>query len=97
MSAKPGSPSGDGQSADDRARDAQATLDALRHEAGGALTPKELRERHGIEGDDQEVPLDWRLTPANVILQLLAAAVALAVVGFLGWLVWDGVRAIFLR
>ncbi len=96
MAAKPGSPSS-GKGEDERARDAQAALDAMRHEAGGTLTPEELRERHGIEDPGEEVPLDWRLTPANVILQVLAAAAFLAVVGFLGWLVWDGVRAIFLR
>lgn len=88
---------GDGQDRDGRARDAQAALDALRHQAGGTLTPEEIRSRHSIEGDEQEDSLDWRLTPMNVFLQLLAAAAFVAVVGFLGWLVWDGVKAIFLR
>lgn len=80
-----------------RTEDAQAELDALRHQAGGALTGSELRSRKGMAPDDsmESPPLDWRLTPTNVILQLLVIGIFMCVVGFLGWLAWDGVSAVF--
>jgi len=65
-----------------RIRDAQARLDQMRHEAGGALTGDELRRRAGLE-PEEDPPLDWRMTPLNVTLQLLAVALFLAVVWFL--------------
>jgi len=45
----------------------------------------------------EDPELDYRLTPSNVILQLLALAVFLCVVGFLGWIAWTGVAALFAR
>ena len=70
---------------DQTAADAQAELDRLRHEAGGALTGQELRDREGLSEDDViPVPdLDWRLTPRNIALQLLGLAIFGAVVWFL--------------
>lgn len=69
----------------ERARDAQAELDRLRHEAGGAISGVELQRRQKL--DEKEVvpdpPLDWRLTPRNIILQLLGLAVFALVVWFL--------------
>ncbi len=77
--------------------DAKARLDAMRQEAGGALAGEEIRQRRGLDpaGGSEDPPLDYRLTPVNVLLQLLAAGVFLAVVGFLGWLFWDGVGVLF--
>ncbi len=70
---------------DQIAADAQAELDRLRHESGGALTGQELRDREGLTEDDvMPVPdLDWRLTPRNIALQLLGLILFGAVVWFL--------------
>ncbi len=65
-----------------RVRDAQARLDQMRHEAGGALTGDELRRRAGLE-PAEDPPLDWSMTPLNVTLQLLAVALFLAVLWFM--------------
>lgn len=70
---------------DEVAADAQAELDRLRHEAGGALSGHELRVREGLTERDvvPDPPLDWRLTPRNIALQLLGVIVFAAVVWFL--------------
>jgi len=64
--------------------DAQARLDQLRHEGGGALTGQEVRKRHGLDPNEasQDPPLDWSPTPLNVTLQVLAVALFLGVVWF---------------
>lgn len=82
---------------DDTARHAQATLDALRHEAGGALTGPELLARQGKNPRDfsDDPPLDWRLTPRNILLQGAALIVFLLVVRFLVLLVWDSLQTVF--
>lgn len=66
------------------ARDAQARLDQLRHEAGGALDGAEARERAGLDPAqaNPDPPLDWRMTPRNILLNLLAIGVFLAVAAF---------------
>lgn len=77
--------------------EAQARLDQLRHQAGGALSGGEILRRLGRsaeEADETAPPLDWRLTPRNIILQLGALALFVAVVGFMGWLVYSGVSNI---
>jgi len=82
-----------------RVRDAQARLDQMRHEAGGALTGAEARERAGLNPDDaqEDPPLDWRMTPANVTLQILAVALFLFVLWFLVTTFAGGVSALFNR
>ena len=69
---------------DTRVRDAQARLDQMRHEAGGALTGAEARQRAGLDPNEasDDPPLDWRMTPLNVTLQLLAVALFLSVLWF---------------
>lgn len=69
---------------EERRREAQARLDRMRHEAGGALTGREARDRAGLDPDEaqDDPPLDWRMTPLNVTLQALAIAAFLAVVWF---------------
>jgi hypothetical protein len=70
---------------EERQREAQARLDQMRHEAGGALTGEEVRARAGIESDDppEDPPLDWRMTPMNVAIQAVVIALFLGVVWFL--------------
>jgi len=70
---------------DTRHEDAQARLDQLRHEAGGALTGREVRKRHGLDPNEtmEDPPLDWRPTPLNITLQILAVALFLGVVYFI--------------
>lgn len=77
--------------------DAQARLDQLRHEAGGVLTGREVRERWGIDDKEglEDPPLDWRLTPRNIVLQLLAVVLFALVVWFLVSLALGGVAALF--
>ncbi len=80
------------------AREAQATLDQIRTQAGGALSGRELLGRLGRKAsdvDEDAPPLDWRLTPANVALQILAVAAFVAAFWFMGALVYDGIAAIF--
>lgn len=79
------------------AADAQAKLDQVRHEAGGAITGAEHRMREGVTAEERvdEPPLDWRLTPRNVILQLLALAIFGAIVWFLVSLVSDSLSVLF--
>lgn len=82
---------------DTRVRDAQAVLDQMRHEAGGALTGAEARQRAGLDPDEAEgdPPLDWRMTPLNVTLQLLAVAFFLFVLWFMVTTFAGGVEALF--
>ena len=82
---------------EERIRDARAVLDAARHEAGGALTGREVRERAGQDPDEAsgDPPLDWRMTPRNVALQALALAVFVAVVWFLVAAATGGVGDLF--
>ena len=70
---------------DTKHEDAQARLDQLRHEAGGALTGRELRKRRGLDPREasDDPPLDWSPTPANITIQILAVALFLAVVYFI--------------
>jgi len=65
--------------------DAQARLDQLRHEGGGALTGREVRKRHGMNPDEvnEDPPLDWSPTPLNITLQVLAVALFIGVVWFI--------------
>lgn len=65
--------------------DAQARLDQLRHEGGGALTGQEVRKRHGLDPREasEDPPLDWSPTPLNITLQVLAVALFLLVVWFI--------------
>ena len=83
----------------ERIRDAHATLDRARHEAGGALTGGEVRQRAGMDPREasDDPPLDWRMTPRNVALQLLALAVFVGVVWFLVTAVTGGVGELFSR
>ena len=69
----------------DTQEDAQARLDQLRHEAGGALTGREVRQRYGLDPNEanDDPPLDWSATPLNITLQILAVALFLAVVWFI--------------
>jgi hypothetical protein len=68
-----------------RTRDAQARLDQMRHEGGGALTGREARQRAGLDPDEasDDPPLDWSLTPMNVAIQAVVIALFLAVLWFL--------------
>ncbi len=70
---------------DTQAEDAQARLDQLRHEAGGALSGREVRKRHGLDPNDtsDDPPLDWSATPLNITLQILAVALFIAVMWFI--------------
>jgi len=70
---------------DTEQQDAQARLDQLRHEAGGALTGREVRQRHGLDPREtnDDPPLDWSPTPANITLQILAVALFLVVIWFI--------------
>ena len=65
--------------------DAQAKLDQLRHEGGGALTGAEVRKRHGLDPREasQDPPLDWSPTPLNITLQILAVALFIGVIWFI--------------
>ncbi len=69
----------------ERVADAMAKLDQMRHEAGGALTGREARERAGLDPNEanEDPPLDWRMTPRNVIIQALVIALFLVVLWFL--------------
>lgn len=70
---------------DTTSEDAQARLDQMRHEAGGALTGREVRKRHGLDPSEvnDDPPLDWSPTPLNITLQVLAVALFIAVVLFI--------------
>jgi hypothetical protein len=80
-------------------REAQATLDQIRTQAGGALSGKEIKRRLGAmtDGHDDEsrVSLDWRPTPKNLLLQGVAILAFIAVMGFLLMLMLDGFAAVF--
>ncbi len=68
-----------------RVADAMAKLDQMRHEAGGALTGREARQRAGLDPNEanEDPPLDWRMTPRNVVIQALVIALFLVVLWFL--------------
>lgn len=82
-----------------RVRDAKARLDQMRHEAGGALTGAEARDRAGLNPNEaqDDPPLDWRMTPLNVTLQLLAVALFLAVLWFIITSFTGGMGEVFSR
>ncbi len=69
----------------ERVADAMAKLDQMRHEAGGALTGREARQRAGLDPNEanEDPPLDWRMTPRNVVIQALVIALFLVVLWFL--------------
>lgn len=84
--------------AEEEEREARAALDQVRAQAGGALSGREVAERHGFDPDDvvgDPPPLDWRLTPRNIVLQLGAVAVFVAVVWFFVTLVVDSLTLLF--
>lgn len=85
------------KSDEDRTREAQAALDQTRHQAGGALSGHEVRKRWGMDKleSPDDPPLDWRLTPRNVILQLLAVALFIGIVWFFVALITDSLGALF--
>ena len=68
----------------EREKQAQADLDAVLHQSGGALSGEELRAR---AGDGQEAwptpPLDTRLTFRNIVLQLAAIVLFIGVMWFM--------------
>jgi len=82
-----------------RVRDAQARLDQMRHEAGGALTGAEARQRAGLDPSEaqDDPPLDWSMTPLNVTLQLLAVALFLLVLWFVATAFTGGIGELFSR
>lgn len=82
---------------DERQIEAQAALDQLRTQAGGALSGSEIAKRLGLGAidDNNAPPLDWRLTPRNVILQLLAVGLFAGAVWLMATLLIDGVSAIY--
>ena len=90
----------DRTSSGDSAADAQARLDQIREEAGmprrGDELARRAREAGGGEdaSDYRDPPLDWRLTPRNVLLQLLAAGLFIAVVWFFVALLTDSWSAL---
>lgn len=83
----------------ERVREAQATLDRMRHEAGGALTGHEARQRAGLDPSEanDDPPLDWSMTPLNVTLQLLAVALFLAVIWFMVTTFFGGMGEVLSR
>lgn len=84
--------------AEDEEREAQAALDQVRAQAGGALSGQEVAKRHGFDPDDvvgDPPPLDWRMTPRNILLQLVAVAVFIGVVWFFVTLVVDSLSLLF--
>lgn len=72
-------------SKDNQHEDAQARLDQLRNEAGGALSGREVRKRYGLDPNEanEDPPLDWSPTPMNIVLQILAVLLFIAVVWFI--------------
>ncbi len=83
------------------AAEAQDRLDRLRQEAGGALSGRDVARIAGSRRDKQPLvdedapPLDWRPTPRNIALQILAVALFLFVMWYLIDLFVSGVEAIF--
>ncbi|MEL6318351.1 MAG: hypothetical protein AAFR16_12025 [Pseudomonadota bacterium] len=78
---------------------ARAKLDQVREEAGMPLRGDELAARRAptpSRGEDLngDPPLDWRMTPRNIALQLGAIALFVAVCWFLIQLATDGIRAL---
>ena len=66
---------------EEASEDARSRLHQLREEAGGALAGRELAKRFGLDDDGVDAPpLDWRMTPRNVALQLVAVAVFIGVI-----------------
>lgn len=83
-----------------RVADAMAKLDQMRHEAGGALPGWEVRKRAGLDphgGSEEAPPLDWRMTPKNIVLQVLAIALFIAVVWFIVTTFFGGIGALLNR
>lgn len=80
------------------AAEARARLDQIREEGGMPRRGDEIAARSGPGADGGEgrvdPPLDWRLTPRNVILQILAVAAFVAAVWFLVALVTDSWMAL---
>lgn len=79
---------------DEATAEAQARLDQIREEGGMARRGDELAARRSGEKDDHESafsdpPLDWRLTPYNIVMQLAAVALFIGVVWYLVSLVID--------
>ena len=74
--------------------EARARLDQIREEAGMPRRGDELAARSGRRDESGDPPLDWRLTPRNVILQLAAVALFIAVVWFLVALITDSWTAL---
>lgn len=89
---------GPGSDADEERREAQARLDQLREEAGMPRRGDELAQRGAAQtGEADDPPLDWRLTPRNVILQVIAVALFLGAVWLLYSIVADAVGLLFSR
>ena len=71
--------------------EARARLDQMRGQAGGALSGREIAKRYKLlEGDEGAPPLDWRLTPRNVLLQILAVVAFCAALWLMGSLMFTG-------
>ena len=56
----------------------------------GACTATAPTPRHA-----DAPPLDWRMTPRNIALQILAILAFIAVVWFMATLMFDGVASVF--
>ncbi|MCI4660731.1 MAG: hypothetical protein MRY63_02770 [Neomegalonema sp.] len=84
---------------DQRVGDAQAELDQIREQAGGALSGRERAQRLGLDPDDTlaDPPLDKRLTARNILLQGLALLLFLAVMGFMLGGMYEGLASLFER
>lgn len=80
-----------------RTSKAQASLDQVRHQAGGALSGDEVAERAGLAPEHrmEDPPLDWRLTPRNVLLQIVGLVLFVVAVWFIIDLAVSGVWALF--
>lgn len=76
------------------AAEARARLDQIREEAGMPRRGDELARSRGGE-DSGDPPLDWRLTPRNVILQIIAVGAFAAAIWFLFALLTDSWSAVF--
>lgn len=108
MTSEKDSPEPGGSSGDDHATraareaaDAQARLDQLRGEGGGALGGRELSRRLGLRRREEPVededapPLDWRMTPLNVAIQLLAIIAFVGALWFMIDLMLSGFGELF--
>lgn len=84
-----------GARAEADAEDARARLEQMRQEGGGMIGGFLARVRVKAEEEEGAPPLDWRMTPRNIILQLLAILLFLGVAWFLIDLFINGVVTIF--